>query len=172
LNRFRCRLPKNLPLRTARTQGQTRRGFGHREHREHKGRIEVRHRFTLIHTAGRELLPEDGGQTMEDGRQKRRLKIKSLSPDFPTECRPYRNAYQPRRTHLSPRPNCGGNTRETRCLGMSVLGCAHALRWPPGALPKMASNLRDSCALKSVRFVYSGTLWTARSKCRGVLERR
>ncbi|MCJ7675802.1 MAG: hypothetical protein MUO33_11715 [Sedimentisphaerales bacterium] len=44
--------------------------------------------FTLIYTAGRELLAENGGQTMEDGRLKRRLKIKSLSPDFLAQRRP------------------------------------------------------------------------------------
>jgi len=37
---------------------------------------------------GKELMAEDGGQTMEDGRQKRRLKIKSLSPDFLAQRRP------------------------------------------------------------------------------------
>jgi hypothetical protein len=62
--------------------------FGHRGHREDRDRIEVRHRFTLIYTAGRELLAENGRQTMEDGRQKRRLKIESLSPDFLAQCRP------------------------------------------------------------------------------------
>jgi hypothetical protein len=51
-----------------------------------EGRKRIRHRLTLIHTAGRELLAENGGQTMEDGRQKRRLKIKILSPDFLVQC--------------------------------------------------------------------------------------
>jgi len=42
----------------------------------------------LSEWAGRELLAEDGGQTMEDGRQKQRGKSKSLSPDFLAQFRP------------------------------------------------------------------------------------
>jgi hypothetical protein len=86
---------ENLLLRPRRTQGgrkRIRHGFTlihtakylcHRGHREHRDRIEVRHGFTLIHTAGRELLAEDGGQTMEDGRQKQRGKSKKPVPRFP-----------------------------------------------------------------------------------------
>jgi len=78
-------LPKNLPLRRRRKRARP----GEVSATENtEGRKRIRHGFTLIHTAGRELLAENGGQTMEDGRQKRRLKIKSLSPDLLAQCRP------------------------------------------------------------------------------------